>query len=158
MTMTLPVASPTNPSLLEKTLLVIGAFVGTFEGLFGFATSAAGSPPLLSALNPVLGIGAVSFALAGHLRLGTTALALLALSLWARHIDMFSLTGDAFLITETILKVYVQPALAVAAIAAAWFNRHLAAATAAMVAVMLPTIVDWAGVAALIILVSIYGL
>jgi hypothetical protein len=46
----------------------------------------------------------------------------------------------------------VQPALAVAAIAAAWFNRHLAAATAAAIAaVTLPTIVDWAAVAALII-------
>jgi hypothetical protein len=63
-----------------------------------------------------------------------------------------------FLITAAILKVYVQPALAIGAIAAAWFNRHLlAATTAAAVAVMLPTIVDWAGVAVLIIHVSIYG-
>jgi hypothetical protein len=114
--------------------------------------------PLLAGLHPILGISAVGCALAGRLRLGITALALLALSLWARHIDMFSPTGDAFLITEAILKVYVQPVLAVTAIAAAWFNRHLAAATAAAtVAVMLPTIVDWTGVVALIISISIHG-
>jgi hypothetical protein len=157
MTMTLPASAPAVSSPLKTTVLVIGALVGTLEGLFGFASSIT-SIPLLGALHPILGISVVSFALAGSVRLGITALALLALSLWARHIGMFSLTGDAFLITETILKLYVQPALAVAAIAAAWFNQHLAAATAAATAaVMLPTIVDWAGVAALIISISVHG-
>jgi hypothetical protein len=157
MTMTLTASSPADCSPLVKTLLVIGAVVGMLEGLFGFATSIT-SNPLLGILHPILGLGAVGFALAGGLRPGVTALALLALSLWARHIDMFDLTGDVFLNIEAILKVYVQPALAVAAIAAAWFSRRLfAAAAAATVAVMLPPIVDWAGVVVLIIHVSIYG-
>ena len=157
MTMTLPASSPADCSPIVKTLLVIGALVGMLEGLFGFATSIA-SNPLLGVLYPILGFGAVGFALAGGLRPGITALALLALSLWARLSGMFDLTSDVFLITAAILKVYVQPALAIGAIAAAWFNRHLlAATTAAAVAIMLPTIVDWAGVAVLIIHVSIYG-
>jgi hypothetical protein len=157
MTMTLPASSPADSSPLVKTILVIGAFAGMLEGVFGFATSIT-SNPLLGILHPILGFGAVGFALAGGLRPGIAALALLALSLWARLIDMFDLTGDMFLITAAILKVYVQPALAIGAIAAAWFNRHLlAATTAATVAVMLPTIVDWTGVAVLIIHVSIYG-
>jgi hypothetical protein len=151
MTMTLPASSPEHCSTLKTTLLVIGALVGTLEGLYGFASSVT-SIPLLGVLHPILGFGAVGFALAGRLRPGIAALGLLALSLWARHIGLFSLTRDAFLITESILKLFVQPALAVAAIAAAWFNRHLAAATAAAIAaVTLPTIVDWAAVAALII-------
>jgi hypothetical protein len=157
MTMTLPASSPADCSPLVKTLLVIGAVVGMLEGLFGFATSIT-SDPLLGILHPILGLGAVGFALAGGLRPGITALALLALSLWARLIGMFDLTGDVFLITAAILKVYVQPALAVGAIAAAWFSRRPFAATAAAtVAVMLPPIVDWAGVVVLIIHVSIYG-
>jgi hypothetical protein len=88
MTMTLPASSPTGSSWLKRSLLVIGAFFGTLEGFYRFASSIT-STPLLAGVHPVLGISAVGCALAGHLRLGITALALLALSLWARHIGMF---------------------------------------------------------------------
>ena len=64
------------------------------------------------------------------------------------------LNGDAFVNAHEIYKSIVSPLLALLAIAAAWYDRHLAAAT---IAVMLPPVVAAAGVAAFAISVLMYG-
>jgi hypothetical protein len=53
-----------------------------------------------------------------------------------------------------VFKTIIQPLVASVALMAAWFSRYLAAAT---IAVMLPTLVDAAGVAAFAISVILYG-
>lgn len=53
-----------------------------------------------------------------------------------------------------VFKIFIQPAIALGAIAAAWLNHYLAPAT---IGVMLPTLVDAAGIAAFAIGVSIHG-
>jgi hypothetical protein len=53
-----------------------------------------------------------------------------------------------------VFKIFVQPLIAAIAIAAAWRNRQLAAAT---LAVMLPTLVDATGFIAFAISVSLHG-
>jgi hypothetical protein len=74
---------------------------------------------------------------------------------WASDIRHgLDLRGGAYVNAHAIYKIIVSPALALLAIAAARFDRHPAAAT---VAVVLPTIVDAAGVAAFAISVFMYG-
>lgn len=176
MSITLPASSPApaNAVSLNPALLVIVALIGAIEALnglidcsilFGDMSGVPGySPGGLTiiasiALHPILAATALAFALMRRLRFGIAALALLTLTQWASDMPSVirhgvSLDGDAFVVTTMVLKIFIQPALACLAIAAAWFNRYLAAATAA---VMLPTIVDAAGFAAFAIGVAIHG-
>ena len=176
MTMTLPASTPAPASSasLDPILRVIVAIVGAIEGLGGLTdlsillndmstipgTSPGGVIIIASIiLHPILGFAALGLALARRLRYGITALALLVLTQWCSDMPSvinhgIGLTGNAFVVTMTVLKILVQPALALLAIAAAWFNRHLALAA---VAVMLPTIVDAASVAAFAVGVFIHG-
>jgi hypothetical protein len=88
--------------------------------------------------------------LAGRLRHGIVALALLALTHWASFTMWPGIvgTGDAY------FKIFIQPAIALLSIAAAWYNRYLTLAT---IAVTLPTLVDAAGFAAFAIAIATYG-
>jgi hypothetical protein len=61
---------------------------------------------------------------------------------------------DAFVVALMVFKTIIQPLVASAALAAAWLNRFLTAAT---IAAVLPTLIDAAGVAAFAISVSLYG-
>jgi hypothetical protein len=170
MTMTLP--APTTASeraaALAPILLVLIGMVGAIEGLsgltelrtlFGDTSKIWPSTLVVIALHPVFGLAALVFALAGRLRHGIIALALLALSQWFRDMPAdfdlsYDFSGDAFVNAQAAFKIYLRPLFAAGAIIAAWLNRYLAAAT---VAVMLPTIVDAAGVAAFAIGVMMYG-
>jgi hypothetical protein len=174
MTMTLPLSPPVpaKSASLEPVLLVIVALVGAIQGLEGWSELSAveiseipgyslwGLTILaLMVLHPLLGLLAVAFALTRRLRWGIAALALLMLSTWAPDMpsvirDGLVLNGDAFVNAHEIYQSIGRPALALLAIAAAWFDRHLATAT---IAVMLPPIVAAAGVAAFAISVLMYG-
>jgi hypothetical protein len=61
---------------------------------------------------------------------------------------------DAFVVSLMVFKTIIQPPVASAALAAAWLNRFLTAAT---IAAVLPTLIDAAGIAAFAISVSLYG-
>jgi hypothetical protein len=177
MAMTLPASSPApaNPASLDHILLVIVALVGAIQGLEGLSGLSTPSDDIAkipgyslggltnlasTVLHPILSFAAVAFALMRRLRWGIAALALLALGAWAvgelpsviKH--GFVLGGDAFVGAQDIYRGIVSPALALLAVAAAWFDRHLAAAT---IAVMLPPIVAAAGVVAFAISVIMYG-
>ena len=172
MTMTLPASppAPANAASLDQILRVIVALVGVIEGMGGLIDlptlfgdlSNIGLITLASiALHPLLGFAALIFALTRRLRTAIVALALLVLAKWASDMTSavdhgleLSAGDDAFVIALMVSKIFVQPALSLAAVAAAWFNRYLTAAT---IAVMLPTIVDAAAIAAFAIAVSLHG-
>lgn len=166
--------SPAEPASLGPVLRVIIALVGAIEGvngltdvsiLFGDISKIPGTTPggltIIASiiLHPILGFAALAFALTRRLRSGIAALALFALSGWCSDMPSvvnhgFDLSGDAFVNANGVFKIFIQPVVAIAAIAAAWFNRHLVPAT---IGVMLPTLVDAAGLAAFAISVSIHG-
>lgn len=176
MTMTLPATTPAAaPSAaLDQVLRIVIVLFGAIEGILhlsdlsvfsGDIARIPGTDPeglmMLTAtvLHPVLGFAAVAFALMKRLRLGIAALAVLALAQWVSDVpsimrEGFELTGSAFLNAEGILRTFVQPVIGVGAMAAAWFNRHLTAAT---LAVILPTLANAAGIAAFAIGVMMYG-
>jgi hypothetical protein len=176
MTMTLPASPPATeraPSL-DQVLRVVVALLGAIEGingltdlsiLFGDISKIPGYSPggltILASivLHPLLGFAALGFALARRLRYGIIALAVFALMEGASDMpsvirDGIGWSGSAFVNATAIFKFILQPVIALAAIAAAWFNRYLTAAT---IGVMLPTLVDFAGVAAFAVAVSIHG-
>lgn len=168
MTVTSPASTsaPAERTSLDPVLCVIIALVGLIEGvnglsglpvLFGDISKFATSSLVWIALHPLLGFAGFGFALARRLRYGIMALALVALvqcmttALFSGGLD---LSGTGFLLFMTVFKTIIQPLLAMAALAAALFNRQLAAAT---IAVMLPPVVDAAGVAAFAISVMRHG-
>lgn len=158
MTMTLP-ASPPAPAKsgsMQIGLLVIVGLVGAIQGLGGLSDMPS---PLPGAVRSIFGFAALALAVFGRLRYAIAALAVLALSVWANEMSSvirhgLSLTADAFVNAGEIYTTIVSPVLALLALAAAWFNRYLAAAT---IIVMLPPIVTAAGVAAFAISVIMYG-
>jgi hypothetical protein len=170
MAMPLPTPSPApaNSASLEPTLRVIVGLIGAIEILNGLTDLSilfgelskipAGFTTLAAIiLRPVLAGAALIFALTRRLRYGIAALALWAFVQWASDMPSdFSLElgGDALMVGTMAFKTFVQPAFALAAIAAVWFNRYLVAAT---LAVMLPTVVDIAGLVAFTIGVSLHG-
>ena len=95
----------------------------------------------------------------GRLRHGIVALGAFALAKWFS--DALSMTaadlqlsGDAFVNSIMLFQIVIEPIIAAGAIAAAWFNRYLVPAT---IAVLLPTLVNAAGIAAFAIGVSLHG-
>jgi len=171
MTMTLPTPAtePAGHACGERTLRVIVALVGLIEGLrgltdvpilFGDITKIGAITVTVMVLHPILGFAALGLALARRLRHAIGALAVFILAEWASDNstvfrDGLQLGGgDAFVASLMTFKTFVQPLIGAGAIAAAWRNRHLAAAT---IALMLPTLVDAAGIAAFAIAVSLYG-
>jgi hypothetical protein len=111
-------------------------------------------------LHPILGFAAFGLALARRPHHAVVALAAFILAHWAsENSTVFRdglqiIGGDAFVTSQMAFNAFGQPLVAAAAIAAAWHNRHLAAAT---VAVMLPTLVDAAGIVAFAIAVNSHG-
>ena len=176
MTMPLPASTPApaKAASFDQILRVIIALVGVIEGLngltdlsilFGDISKIPGTSPgglaiiASTVLHPILGFAALAFALTRRLRHGIVALGAFALATWFSDAlsvtaDDLQLTGDAFVNSTMLFKIVIQPVIAVGAIAAAWFNRYLVPAT---IGVMLPTLVDAAGLAAFAIGVSIHG-
>jgi hypothetical protein len=107
-------------------------------------------------LHPLLGFAAFG----RRLRTGIMALASMALMEWVSDIPSLITHGlklsgdDAFVVSLMVFKSIIQPTIAGTALAAAWLDRYLAAAT---IAVMLPTLVDVASVAAFAVSVILYG-
>ena len=170
MTMTLhnPSAEPAGRAFGDRALRIIVALVGLIEGLrgltdvpllFGDIAKIGVTTVAVMALHPIGGFAAVGLALAGRLRHAVGALAVFILAQWASDNstvfrDGLQLGGDAFVVSLMTFKTIVQPLIGVGAIAAAWRNRHLTAAT---IAVMLPMLVDVAAIAAFAIAVSLHG-
>jgi hypothetical protein len=177
MTMTLPASTPApaRPVPHEMILRVAVALVGLIEAFAGLVDlvvigDIAGTPDLspggLAALAPMvlrllLGVAAVGFAVTRQLRLAVAALAVWALARWGHDISLLmrdersvSLAYDVTSNSLAVFRAFGQPLLSAAALAAAWRNRHLAAATAA-IAVM--TLVDLGGIAVFAIGVALYG-
>jgi hypothetical protein len=176
MTMTQPASTPApaKAASFDQILRVVIALVGVIEGLsgltdlpvlFGDITKIPGTSPgglailASSVLHPILGFAALAFALTRRLRHGIVALGAFALAKWfsdalSMTANDLQLNGDAFVNSMMLFQIVIQPVVAAGAIAAAWFNRHLVAAT---IAVMLPTLVNAAGIAAFAIGVSLHG-
>jgi hypothetical protein len=174
MTVPAPAAAPAARSSGDGILRVVVALVGLIEGfgglidlsiLFGDIAKIPGYSPggliMIAAivLHPILGLAAFGFGLARRLRYAILALGLLVLSQWTSEMPLviphdLALDGSAFVVALMVFKIFVQPLIAAIAIAAAWRNRQLAAAT---LAVMLPTLVDATGVIAFAISVSLHG-
>jgi hypothetical protein len=161
MTMVLPASppAPARSSELDQILRVVILLFGAIEGILHVRDLIPSADISVSALHPLIGFAAVAFALTKRLRLGIAALALLALVQWANEApyvirDGISWSGSTFLNAEVIFRTMIQPIIGCAAIAAAWFNRHLTVAT---LAVVLPTLVKAAGIAAFAISVMLYG-
>jgi hypothetical protein len=177
MTMTLPAPAvePARPASCDRALRVIVALVAVIEGmrgltdvpiLFGDIAKIPGFTPLglitiaMIVLHPILGFAAFGFALAHRLRLAIVALAVFIFAEWASEMstvfrDGFQIVGgDVFVTSLAAFKTFAPPLIAIGAITAVWRNRHLTAAT---IAVMLPTLVDAAAIAAFAIAVSMYG-
>lgn len=172
MTMTLP-ASPPAPAgrvSRDQVLRLVMALVALIEGVSGLTSlpllfgdlTKTDLPTIASiVLHPVLGLAAFGLALARRLRYGIMALALLALAKWASDVPSMMAHGlelssgdDAFVVSLMVFKTIMQPLVASAALAAAWLNRFLAAAT---IAAGLSTLIDAAGIAAFAISVSLHG-
>ena len=127
--------------------------------LFGDTSRIAGVTLASLAVHPLLGLAALGFALTRRLRHGIVALALFAAIEWASEMpsvirEGFELNGDTFLNCAFIFRFAIQPVIALAAIIAAWLDRHL---TAAAIGVMLPTLIDAAIMAAFAIAVALHG-
>ncbi len=177
MTMTLPAntAAPARRVPHQMILRVAVALVGLIEACSGLVDvlvigDIANTPDLsaggLIMLAPIvlhllLGVAAVGFAVTGRLRLGVAALAMWSLARWGHDISLLIRDGLgislAYNMTSNglrLFKAFGQPLLSAAALAAAWRNRHLAAATAA---VALMTVVDLGGIVLFAIAVALYG-
>ena len=110
-------------------------------------------------LHLLLAVAALGFAVARRPRFGVAALALWALVRWARNISIFgwiaiSPATDAAGVGLALFTNFGQPLLCATALAAAWCNRHLAAATAAVAAM---TVFDLAAITIFAIGVSLFG-
>lgn len=177
MTMTLPISAPAPARRIphEMVLIVAVALVGLIEAFSGLvdlvvvgdvAKTPDLSPGGLVTLAPMvlhllLGLAALGFAVTRRLRLGVAALAVWALARWGHDISLLIREGhdisSAYDLTSNglaLFRAFGQPLLSAAALAAAWRNRHLAAATAA-IAVM--TLIDLGGIALFAIAVALYG-
>jgi hypothetical protein len=167
MTTTLPAAPPASADAsMMAVLRVLVALVGlaeTFSGLadvpvlFGDTSKIDGLT--MTVLHPLAGLVAFACAVANRLRYGIAAIGILALSQWTSDLpstirDGFTLSRDAFANGYAIIATFGLPVIGAGALAAAWSNRHLTAAT---IAIMLPTLVTAAGIAAFAIGVFLYG-
>ena len=161
MTMVLPASSPApaRSSELDQVLRIVILLFGAIEGILHVRDLIPSGNINASMLHPLLGFAAVAFALSKKLRLGIAALALLALVQWANEApylirDGISWSGSTLLNAEAVFRTVIQPIIGCGAIAAAWFDRHLTAAT---LAVALPTLAQAAGITAFAISVMLYG-
>jgi hypothetical protein len=166
MTMTLPASPPAKSAAIDSILRIVIVLFGAIEGitsisdlslLFGDISKL--PSPTSIALHPLLGFAAVAFALMGKLRSGIAALAVWWLTQWVGELpylirDGITMTASTFVNAHEILKSIIQPIIGAGAFAAAWFNRHLMAAT---IAVTLPTLFNAAGIAGFAISVMLYG-
>ena len=110
-------------------------------------------------LHLALALAALGFAVTGRLRFGVAALAVWALVRWARNLMIFGWfnvfpEADAFNFGLALFTTFGQPLLCAAALAAAWRNRHLGAATIAMAAL---TVFDVGAITTFAIVLSVYG-
>jgi hypothetical protein len=177
MTMTLPApaAEPAARATRDQVLRLIIALVALIEGVRGLTDlpilfddiakipgfSIYGLMTIASiVMHPIAGFASFDFALTRRLRHALVTLAAFILWAWASEMstvfrDGLQLGGgDAFVVSLMAFKTFAPPLIALGAIAAARRNRHLTAAT---VAVMLPTLVDAAAIVAFAVAVSLHG-
>ena len=169
MTMTLsappPVPADVSMMPLLRAIVELVGLAETFSGLgdvpvlFGDTSKIDALTLMVTALHPVAGIVAFACAAADRLRYGIAVIGILALSQWASNFpatirDGFTLNNDVFANSYMIVATFGLPLIGAGALAAAMSNRHLTAAT---IAVMLPTIIAAAGIAAFAIGVFLYG-
>jgi hypothetical protein len=107
----------------------------------------------------LLGLAALGFAVTGRLRFAVAALAVWALTRWARDLlihgfFVVSPAADAANFGIALFTTFGQPLLCAAALAAAWRNRTLGTATLAVAAL---TVFDLASITIFAIGVSLYG-
>jgi hypothetical protein len=172
---TLPASAPDGASPFDRILCVVIALAGAFEIangltdlsiLFGNEVRFPGATPtgltiLASvALHPLLGVVAIVFALTRRLPAGIVALALLMLAKWAAEVPSIvhhglGLAGDPLVVLHRLFRTVLQPLIALAAIAAARPGGNLVAAT---IAVIVPGLLDIAGIAAFAISIGAAGL
>jgi hypothetical protein len=175
-TPTLPFAAPDSASRLDGVLRALVALVGLVEGCIGphslmsllgcnGLNLTGGTAPDLTflaslALQPLLGCAVVVCALSRRLPAAIVALALLMLARWSSEVPSIvhhglGLAGDPLVVLHRLFRAVLQPVVALAAIAAARPNGNVAAAA---IAVIVPGLLEVAGVAAFLISVGAPGL
>ncbi len=113
----------------------------------------------LMVVHLLLGLAALGFAVTGRLRFAVAALAVWALTRWARDLTIHgwfvvSPVADLDHIGRALFTTFGRPMLCAAALAAAWRNRYLAAAT---VAIAVMTVADLAAITMFAIGAFLYG-
>lgn len=167
MTLSAPPSVPADVSMMPLLRVIVGlvGLAETFSGLgdvpvlFGDTSKMDELTMMVTALHPIAGIVAFACAATDRLRHGIAAIGILALAQWASNLpstirDGFTLNGDAFANAYMIVATFGLPLIGAGALAAALSNRHLTAAT---IAIMLPTIITAAGIAAFAASVILYG-
>ena len=169
MTTTLYFNAPVGASSSDRVLRALIAIVGLAEGYSGLTAllstiachglNLAGATALdltflaSLALQPLLAYAVVACALTRRLPAAIVALALLMLARWGSEVPSIvhhglGLAGDPLVVLHRLFRAVLQPVIALAAIAAARPNGNVIAAA---VAVILPGLLEIAGIAAFVI-------
>jgi hypothetical protein len=175
---TLPVSLSARdgaPSL-DRVLRALVAIVGLVEGFTGLSAllstlacnglNVAGASTLdltylaSLTLQPLLGCAVIACALTQRLPAAIVALALLMLARWGSEVPSIvhhglGLAGDPLVVLHRLFRAVLQPVIALAAIAAAHPNGNVLAAA---IAVILPGLLEIAGIAAFVISLGAPGL
>lgn len=168
-TLPLPLIAPGGASRLDGVLRALVALVGLVEGCTGFnallSALACNGLNLVGAtaleltflasltLQPLLGCAVIACALTRRLPAAIVALALLMLARWGSEVPSIvnhglGLAGDPLVVLHRLFRAALQPVIALAAIAAARPNGNVVAAA---IAVILPGLLEIAGIAAFVI-------
>lgn len=154
-----------------RVLLVAAAFIGLWGGLTDLPVLAGnlsevpgpgfGGAIIIAkiALQPLLALAALVFAVRGRIRPALLAFAAMIFMTWLNFmpsvgIDGFELRGDLLLNSEMLFQIVVAPLIACAVAFLAWKSDRL---TLASVLSILPTLANIIGVTAFGISVAIHG-
>lgn len=175
-TLPLSLTAPDGASPLDRVLCALVALVGLAQGYTGLhalmsalachGVSLATAPALdltfLASLaaQPLLGGAVIALALTRRLPAAIVALALVMLAKWTSEVPSIvhhglGLAGDPLVVLHRLFRAVLQPVIALAAIAAARPNGSVVAAA---VAVILPGLLEIAGIAAFVISLGAPGL
>jgi hypothetical protein len=173
---TLSLTAPGGVSRFDGVLRALVALVGLVEGYTGlhalvsalacsdlnFAGASALDLTSLASLTlqPLLGSAVIALALTRCLPAAITALALLMLAKWTSEVPAIvhhglGLAGDPLVVLHRLFRAVLQPVIAITAIAAA---RPDGSVIAAAIAVILPGLLEIAGIAAFAISLGAPGL
>ena len=169
MTITLHFNAPVRAPSPHRVLRALIALVGLLEGYIGLSAllsvladnglNLAGATALeltflaSLALHLLLACAVIACALTDRLPAAVVALALLMLARWGSELPSIvhhglGIAGDPLVVLQRLFRVLLQPVIALAAIAAARPNGNVVAAA---VAVILPGLLEIAGIAAFVI-------